>query len=377
MRQIRGLVNKGNTCYLNATLQALLALPPFTRLLRTLAGSASSPALTELPPITAALVGYALQHSMAETINALTSAPGSGRVGPPLTPGPILALLTNFVSSTSSAASGAIVGSGRSTGNVVLGRQQDAQEFLCWLLDSLHEELRQAASITSTSSAWSAVGSGDDWNEVGKNNKASIMRAGEFSVSPVTSAIFAGTLRSALKQAGAKPSVSVQPFYVLPVDILADDWGRTHPSIESALSAWASSNSITDTGASASQTLALEKLPEVLVLHLKRFAFDPMTGAMAKIDAPVSYPPKMELPEFLLSLGLRGSTARRKYTLVALVEHHGETLSNGHYTADTRNGDGSWAHCNDTSITAVSGQEVGTRKAYLLFYLRAHPASAK
>jgi ubiquitin carboxyl-terminal hydrolase 10 len=132
------------------------------------------------------------------------------------------------------------------------GRQEDAQEFLSFLLNRLHEEmikclesLNPANPTTTTSTSSSNTSNSqhsnhltngnsknnknenenndedeDEWKEVGKKNKAFITRKTEFKQSPLSD-IFCGQFRTALSQTGFKDkeSVSLEPFFTIPLDI--------------------------------------------------------------------------------------------------------------------------------------------------------------
>jgi hypothetical protein len=59
------------------------------------------------------------------------------------------------------------------------GRQEDSEEFLCFLLDGLHEEMtavlkEQQDKLEAAAAAAASVG--NDWLEVGAKNKTSNLR---------------------------------------------------------------------------------------------------------------------------------------------------------------------------------------------------------
>ena len=58
------------------------------------------------------------------------------------------------------------------------------------------------------------------------------------------------------------------------------------------------------------------------------------------------------------------------YDLYAVINHHGESMNSGHYTAYCRNPvDGVWRHFDDTKVTAVEDEkQLVTNGAYILFY---------
>lgn len=63
------------------------------------------------------------------------------------------------------------------------GRQEDSEEFLCYLLDGLHEEMasvlkeQQDKKDAEAAAAAAANGEGNDWLEVGAKNKTSNLRS--------------------------------------------------------------------------------------------------------------------------------------------------------------------------------------------------------
>ena len=108
--------------------------------------------------------------------------------------------------------------------------------------------------------------------------------------------------------------------------------------------------------------------------QLKRFRN--MGGVGRKASDPISFP--------LSGLDLRPHYAAAQsgqsceYELFALVAHHGNSLSSGHYTAFVRGLDPSrpqqWYHKDDAKTTAVAEEEVLRAEAYLLFYCRSASA---
>ena len=94
--------------------------------------------------------------------------------------------------------------------DAVRGRQEDAQEFLGFLLDGIHEELCLNHPQQTTQN--------DDWVQVGKKNKSVIARRTESTETSI-SRLFGGRFRSIVRVPGSKDSVTVEPFFTLQLDI--------------------------------------------------------------------------------------------------------------------------------------------------------------
>eukprot|EP01105_Mastigella_eilhardi_P010953 TRINITY_DN252_c0_g1_i1.p1 TRINITY_DN252_c0_g1~~TRINITY_DN252_c0_g1_i1.p1 ORF type:complete len:1046 (+),score=230.04 TRINITY_DN252_c0_g1_i1:252-3140(+) len=111
----------------------------------------------------------------------------------------------------------------------------------------------------------------------------------------------------------------------------------------------------------------LWKLPEVLVIHLKRFCFN--HAIHEKIGVDVQFPVR--------KLDLTGVVPPRDgppsvYKLYAVSNHSGG-LGGGHYTAKCVNAkEHRWYDYNDSSVSPVSTDSLQSPAAYLLFYRRKH-----
>ena len=258
------------------------------------------------------------------------------------------------------------------------GHQQDAEEFLGFLLEELHEEcvrvLKGIGFATSVDGAISETASvndaasqdGDGWLEVGPKQKAAVTRSSGLSDndSPLTK-IFGGKLRSEFRVPGAKNSVTLEPYQPLQLDI-----GSPHISnIVDALKGLTRSetihgefNSPRGPNASATKQVFIETLPPVLILHLKRFQYD-NAGGTQKIWKKIGYPLDLEIPKEVFPAHRRGALAAHgglpNYRLIGVVYHHGKSASGGHYTVDVRRQDGrEWIRLDDTLIRRVRSEDV-------------------
>ncbi len=271
------------------------------------------------------------------------------------------------------------------TDNVQRGHQQDAEEFLGFLLEELHEEcakvMRASASrsssgvlspahmtISSTGETAQLTHSISDngWLEVGPRQKAAVTRSsGAIEVESPITRIFGGKIRSELRVPGKKTSVTLEPYQPLQLDI-----GSPHVNnIVDALKGLTRSetlqgdfNSPRGADATATKQVFIETLPPVLIVHLKRFQYD-NTGGTQKIWKKVGYPLELEIPKEVFPPHKRGGLIAHgglpRYRLIGVVYHHGKNASGGHYTVDVRRQEGrEWIRMDDTIIRRVRSEEV-------------------
>jgi len=258
------------------------------------------------------------------------------------------------------------------------GHQQDAEEFLGFLLEGLHDECAtvmraqageqpQENGITSPTMESSPRSAADGWLEVGKKQKASITRTTgqQEAPSPITK-IFGGFLRSELRVPGAKDSVTLEPYKPLQLDI-----GAAHVhNIVDALKGLTRIETLTGdfggkSGNSARKQVFIDSLPPVLVLHLKRFQYENSVTGTQKIWKKVGYPLELEIPKDVFppakrsSFAVHGAGGLPKYRLISVVYHHGKSAAGGHYTVDVLRQDGrEWVRMDDTYIRRVRSNDV-------------------
>lgn len=86
-----------------------------------------------------------------------------------------------------------------------LPRQEDAQEFLSFVMDQMHNELLKLEGQTpiANNGGFSSISSMEDdgWETVGPKNKSAITRTQSFVPSELSD-IFGGQLRSVVKAKG-------------------------------------------------------------------------------------------------------------------------------------------------------------------------------
>uniref|UniRef100_A0A8C6P8B9 Ubiquitin carboxyl-terminal hydrolase n=1 Tax=Nothobranchius furzeri TaxID=105023 RepID=A0A8C6P8B9_NOTFU len=384
--QPRGLINKGNWCYINATLQALIACPPMYHLMKSIPLHSETQRPCSSTP---------MMDNFVRLVNEFSNMPVPSkpkqqnvgdkvvkdiRPGVPFEPTYIYKLLTLTKSSLSEK-----------------GRQEDAEEYLGFTLNGLHEEMLALKKLISPQEEKAPTpngpesqpgteedvvdkeeeGSEDEWEQVGPRNKTSVTRQADFVRTPITD-IFGGHIRSVVYQQNSKESATLQPFFTLQLDIQSEKIRTVQEALEAlvARESVQGYTSKTKQEIEISRRVTLEELPPVLVLHLKRFVFE-KTGGCQKLTKNIDYPVDLEVSKDLLSSGVRSKVLKgqRIYRLFAVVYHHGNSATGGHYTTDVFHiGLNGWLRIDDQTVKVINQYQVvkqtAERTAYLLYYRR-------
>lgn len=336
-----GIVNEGNTCFLGALLQCLLATPGLVRGLEekdVRAGDGEHMVVLEA------------LNMVVQGLYTTSADAGSVKITPLIDALKRIPLAAEYLNN----------------------QQQDVQEVLMMILDVLDSELRD----DSKESDGGGSGKISQWN----------MEAN----SSVVSETFLGMMKSSVVCEKCEKCFTMdEPFLELSLSIAPG------PSSKGLLS-WLGFNSLSlgdslfeytsgdvlegdelfscahcDCKTKATKQLAIHTLPRALILHLKRFKYTSKLTT-EKIDKLVTFP--------LKGLDLRHHVSKESqhtpeeciYDLYAVAEHKGN-LTTGHYTALVlKKGDDKmhWVQCNDEVIKPVSDQAVVSPNAYLLFYIR-------
>eukprot|EP00826_Nyctotherus_ovalis_P029902 TRINITY_DN2371_c0_g5_i4.p1 TRINITY_DN2371_c0_g5~~TRINITY_DN2371_c0_g5_i4.p1 ORF type:complete len:932 (-),score=291.53 TRINITY_DN2371_c0_g5_i4:108-2882(-) len=121
----------------------------------------------------------------------------------------------------------------------------------------------------------------------------------------------------------------------------------------------------------ASKKMDLYKLPDILVIHLKRFRNKPLSiwSSAKKISDFVDYPISgLNVAKY--TLAPEEISGGCLYDLFAVSNHFGG-LSGGHYTATCFNSVAdAWLYFDDTSVYKAVSDDLVTNSGYVLFYRR-------
>ncbi|KAI7993117.1 Ubiquitin carboxyl-terminal hydrolase 8 [Camellia lanceoleosa] len=115
----------------------------------------------------------------------------------------------------------------------------------------------------------------------------------------------------------------------------------------------------------ASKKLDLWRLPEILIIHLKRFSYNRVFKN--KLETFVDFP----IDDFDLSTYIVHQSAQvsHRYVLYAVSNHYGG-MGGGHYTAFVQLGRDRWYEFDDSLVSPASEEQIKTSAAYVLFYRR-------
>jgi len=116
----------------------------------------------------------------------------------------------------------------------------------------------------------------------------------------------------------------------------------------------------------------LYRAPPILIVHLKRFHYSPLTHRRDKIDALVDFPLKgLDLTKEVMHWeDKKDNKDEPIYDCYAVSNHFGG-LGGGHYTAYALNDEEEWCNFDDSRVTTnVDEKEVVSSAAYVLYYRR-------
>lgn len=368
----RGLTNPSNYCYINSILQALMGCAPFYNLIKSIPKQLAALSSEVKTPTINAMLQFTSEFSSLPSGLRLNrpqkQVKGKDDMGsdlhcdPAFEPTAIYKLWND------------------SREEHVEGRQEDAEEFLGYVLNKLNDEMLEVIKLIAKPTVEQNGGEQTSENEEGavwqmirnNRNKGSITRQTDYGRTPLSD-IFRGELRSRLQREGEHSTDVIQPFFTLQLNI------EKAASVKEALEILVGRDQLEGVTGSKSkqevvawQQMTLEKLPVVLILHLKWF--DYKSDGCTKILKTVEFPVELKIdPKILASK--KYSQKQRVYRLFAVVYHDGKEASKGHYITDVyHTGYSSWLRFDDSTVKPVSEHNVlrprVPRVPYLLYYRR-------
>ncbi|XP_057606402.1 ubiquitin carboxyl-terminal hydrolase 2 isoform X4 [Hippopotamus amphibius kiboko] len=338
---LAGLRNLGNTCFMNSILQCLSNTPELRdyclqRLyMRDLSHSSSA--------------HTALMEEFAKLIQTIWTSSPNDVVSPSEFKTQIQRYAPRFVGYN----------------------QQDAQEFLRFLLDGLHNEVNRV-TVRPKSNTENLDHLPDD--EKGRQMWRKYLEREDSRIGD----LFVGQLKSSLTCTDCGYCSTVfDPFWDLSLPIAKR--GYPEVTLMDCLRLFTKEDVLDGDEKPTCcrcrarrrcvKKFSIQRFPKTLVLHLKRFSESRIRTS--KLTTFVNFPLRdLDLREFASE-----NTNHAVYNLYAVSNHSG-TTTGGHYTAYCRSPvTGEWHTFNDSSVSPMSSSQVRTSDAYLLFYELASPPS--
>jgi ubiquitin C-terminal hydrolase len=308
---LKGLFNRGVSCYANAVLQCLIQFPGLIQpILKLMAGSRLS--------------GGDWFSRFHHFITAYISSKDSFR--PNMIVDHLESMFSPFMNKKDSQG------------------QQDAHEFLRILLEGIDSSFPKRAK-----------------GRLGGHTE---------NTASTVNQVFGGSLTSTTQCKCGYENTVQDPMRDLSLSIEASNIN----SVTEALASLSAQEALDDgytcevckkTGG-ASRVLEVHTAPDVCIIHLKRFAAATDTAGRenAKNDKFIEFDDKLTLP-------CKGPEGPASYSLKCVVVHDGPTIRRGHYFSYVRNTKGEWSRLNDGNVTTrVSPSEVFRQRAYMLFYAK-------
>ena len=339
----KGLKNFGNSCYSNVIIQILTSIPEFINALYK-------------------------RYTLVENENdLLIDYPILSR---------IIEIMSNYKSKNTSLASNylkEIVYKFDSSGS-----QNDAHEFLVFLLDRLNIELLNIENkykIINDTNDLNNISkdnikvdekkiSNDDkgeWEEVKKGGKTMKQTNSikNFKTS-ILGEVFQGILKQDIIQKGNSTSnCQIEPFFSLHLD-------NEEPTIEKMFEKFFKKKTIEDSGDKYIQSF-LEKCPNIFIVNAKGFFYDKKNQTIIKIKKELIFGAKLIINKDYVSPYLRNKNI--EYELIGIVVHKGNLATEGHYICYCKdNKDKTWFYLDDNKVIKVSEDLLHKLRPYILFY---------
>lgn len=229
-----------------------------------------------------------------------------------------------------------------------LGRQEDAHEFLRYVIDACHNTCLRLKKLH-------------------QHRRKPVATEG-FEGNSVVKDIFGGALQSQVKcLLCGKESNKVDEIMDISLDVMHS------ASLKEALHKFFQAEVLDGNNkykcdnckklVSAKKQMSILQAPNVLVIQLKRF--EGIFGG--KIDKAIAFEEVLVLSSYMCKAS---QDPHPEYNLFASIVHSGFSPDSGHYYAYIKDAMNRWYCCNDSFVSLSTLKEVLSEKVYILFFSR-------
>ncbi|XP_077490734.1 ubiquitin specific peptidase 36 isoform X2 [Amblyomma americanum] len=306
-----GLINLGNTCFMNTVIQCLTYCPPLANYLLHQDDHCTK----------CKTINFCMMCELQRHMKRALEKPGDA-IKPLYIYQRLKAIAKHFQ----------------------FGQQEDAHEFLRYVVDNL-------------------------WKAALSNYEGGVKLDPASKETTVVNEIFGGYHRSQVTCMKCKEKSNTYDHFM---DLILDI--KNASSLEKALEKFVEPELLQNENAykcprcnikvMAQKRFTVHRAPNVATFQFKRFDSNRMFGG--KITKHVSYPEHLELRPYMSDK--HGDPVT--YRLNAVLVHLGASCNSGHYFCFVRNSNGSWYCMDDSRVNQVSLGQVLNQQAYVLFYVR-------
>lgn len=311
-----GLINVGNTCFLNSVLQCLSYCPPlYNFLVKSNGGHSGQCKINQ----------FCMLCEMEKHVKRIRSSNNGNAIKP-------ISIVQRLKYINKS---------------FQFGRQEDAHEFLRYIIDHMWKACLLNHNVSS------------------KSNKIDP----KIKETTIINQIFGGYHRSQVLCLTCNSRSDTFDFFM---DFILDI--RNSKSLEEALKKFTQPELLENENAykcskcrrkvTARKKFTVFKAPNVATFQLKRFDSDRIFGG--KVTKFISYPEQLDLQSYMSEQ----NKTSIKYQLAAVLVHVGHSSNSGHYFCFIKNSNNFWYRMDDSDVSMVPVKTVLQQPAYVLFYTR-------
>jgi ubiquitin carboxyl-terminal hydrolase 2/21 len=240
--------------------------------------------------------------------------------------------------------------------------QNDVPEFLIFVIDCFHNSLSREVNMSIQGTPE------NDRDKIALLCFEKIKQMYSKDYSEIWN-IFYGIHISQLSSVETKKIISMnpEPFFIINLPIPENN---KSPSLLDCFDLYTQSeildkensvlNEITGKKESAEKKLVFWSLPTIMVIDIKRFNASNKKNQIL-VDFPLN---ELNLSKYVIGYNKDSYI----YDLYGVCNHSGSVLG-GHYTSFVKNANNKWYHYNDTSVSEIAmEQQIITPKAYCFFY---------